>query len=262
MDIPIYQVDAFTSRVFGGNPAAVCPLDDWLADDVMQAIATENNLSETAFFVPDGDGYAIRWFTPAVEIDLAGHPTLATAHVILTELEPGKDSVTFSTKLGDTLTVARESDRLTMDFPARPPKPREGLGDVAAALRAAPVEVLAARDGFAVFRSEAEVRALDPDMPAVAVLDCLGVIATAPGKDCDFVSRFFAPGGGVPEDPVTGSAHCALAPYWAARLGKGELAARQVSARGGEIHCRLNGDRVVISGNAVTFMVGEIYVAE
>ena len=222
MQIPIYQVDAFTNRVFGGNPAAVCPLDDWLDDETMQAIGEENNLSETAFFVPDGGDYAIRWFTPTLEIDLAGHPTLATAHVIVTELEPNRDSVRFTTKLGDTLTVTREGDRLAMDFPARPPAERPGLGDVAAALRTQPVEVLGARDGFAVFESEADVLALEPDMPAVAALDCLGLIATAPGTDADFVSRFFAPGAGVDEDPVTGSAHCTLIPYWAEKLGKSE----------------------------------------
>ncbi|MDH3236334.1 MAG: PhzF family phenazine biosynthesis protein, partial [Alphaproteobacteria bacterium] len=204
--IPVYQVDAFADRVFAGNPAAVCPLDDWIDARVMQAIATENNLSETAFFVPDSQDnadYAIRWFTPVDEIDLAGHPTLATAHIIFSLLEPARDAVTFSTRLGDTLRVTREADRLTMDFPARPPQPNDVLGDVAGALGATPTEVLASRDGFAVFNSEAEVAALAPDMAAVAALDCVGLIATAPGDDCDFVSRFFAPKMGVAEDPVT-----------------------------------------------------------
>ncbi|HUT48712.1 MAG TPA: PhzF family phenazine biosynthesis protein [Alphaproteobacteria bacterium] len=259
--IPIYQVDAFTDRVFAGNPAAVCPLDAWIDAGVMQAIATENNLSETAFFVPDGQGsadFAIRWFTPVDEIDLAGHPTLATVHVIFSVLEPARDAVTFSTRLGDTLLVTRNGDRLTMDFPARPPEPNDALGDVAAALGAEPAEVLAARDGLAVFASEAEVAALAPDMAAVAALDCMGLIATAPGEQCDFVSRFFAPKMGVPEDPVTGSAHCTLIPYWGGRLGKTEMLARQISARGGTIHCGHDGARVRIGGGAVTYMTGAI----
>jgi len=259
--ISIYQVDAFTDRVFAGNPAAVCPLDAWIDAGVMQAIATENNLSETAFFAPDGqDGadYAIRWFTPVDEIDLAGHPTLATAHVIFSALEPTRETVTFSTRLGDTLSVVRAGDRLTMDFPARAPQPNDALGDVAAALGAEPAEVLAARDGFAVFKSEAEVAALAPDMAAVAGLDCMGLIATAPGDECDFVSRFFAPKMGVPEDPVTGSAHCTLIPYWGERLGKTEMLAHQISARGGTIHCGHDGTRVRIGGGAVTYMTGTI----
>jgi PhzF family phenazine biosynthesis protein len=258
--IPVYQVDAFTDRVFAGNPAAVCPLEAWLDDDVMQAIATENNLSETAFFVADGTDFAIRWFTPVDEIDLAGHPTLATAHVIFTALDPARESVTFSTRLGDTLTVTREAGRLTMDFPARPPEPTEKLGDVAAALGAEPKEVLASRDGFAVFETEAEVAALMPDMDAVATLDCMGLIATAPGDACDFVSRFFAPQMGVPEDPVTGSAHCTLIPYWGERLGKTDMLARQISKRGGTIHCGHDGARVRIGGQAATYMVGNIYL--
>jgi PhzF family phenazine biosynthesis protein len=264
MAIPLYQVDAFTDRVFAGNPAAVCPLESWLDAAVMQAIAAENNLSETAFFVADerggsdGGTYAIRWFTPVDEIDLAGHPTLATAHVIFSVLAPALDAVTFTTPLGDSLAVTREGDRLTMDFPARPPAPRDDLGDVGAALGARPAEILAARDGFAVFEGEAEVAALQPDMAAIAALDCMGLIATAPGAACDFVSRFFAPKMGVPEDPVTGSAHCTLIPYWAGRLGKSEMLARQISARGGTIHCGHDGERVRIGGGAVTYMTGAI----
>ena len=260
--VPVYQVDAFTDRVFAGNPAAVCPLDTWLEDDVMQAIATENNLSETAFFVADGGEYAIRWFTPVDEIDLAGHPTLATAHVIFSALQPSREAVTFATRLGDTLTVTRARSngggRLTMDFPARPPEPTDTLGDVAAALGATPQAVLTSRDGFAVFESETEIAALSPDMDAVAALDCMGLIATAPGDACDFVSRFFAPKMGVPEDPVTGSAHCTLIPYWGERLGKTEMLARQISKRGGTIHCGYDGARVRIGGTAVTYMVGTI----
>ncbi|MGE5146463.1 MAG: PhzF family phenazine biosynthesis protein [Candidatus Eiseniibacteriota bacterium] len=258
MRIPLYQVDAFADRVFGGNPAAVCPLESWLPDATMQAIASENNLSETAFFVREGDGYGLRWFTPTVEIDLAGHPTLATAHVIFTELAPERHDVRFRTKIGDTLIVTRDGPVLWMDFPARPPKKRDAFGDVAAALGATPLEVLAARDGFAVFARQADLRALKPDMARIAALDCFGLIATAPGDGCDFVSRYFAPGAGVPEDPVTGSAHCTLIPYWAKRLGKTALEARQISTRGGTLHCEDRGHRVGIGGRAVTYLTGTI----
>lgn len=255
------QVDAFTDAVFGGNPAAVCPLEDWLPDDTLQAIAAENNLSETAFFVADDDdGYAIRWFTPVAEIDLAGHPTLATAFVIFERLDADAKSVQFTTKIGDTLTVTREDDRLSMDFPSRPPEPRDGLDGLGAALGAEPAEVLAARDGFAVFEHADAVAALAPDMAKVAALDVMGVIATAPGRDCDFVSRYFAPGMGIPEDPVTGSAHCTLIPYWGKRLGKKEMFARQISARGGEIWCADRGERVTIAGRAVFYMEGAITI--
>lgn len=257
MDFPIYQVDAFASKVFAGNPAAVCPLDDWLPEDTMQAIAEENNLPETAFIVANGEDFDIRWFTPQVEIDLAGHPTLATAHVIFTELEPGREAVRFHTKIGDTLEVVQEDGKLMMDFPARPPEPRD-FGDVAGALGAEPAEILAARDGFAVFETQAQVAALAPDMARVAELDVLGTICTAPGDDCDFVSRFFAPAAGIPEDPVTGSAHCTSIPYWAGRLGKEKMFARQISKRGGEIQCEYLGERVRIGGEAATFMRGTI----
>lgn len=257
MDIGFYQVDAFTGRVFGGNPAGVCLLEDWLPEATMQAVAAENNLPETAFVVRDGDDFGIRWFTPEVEIDLAGHPTLATAHVILSEVEPARQAVRFNTKLGDRLEVVRDDGRLMMDFPARPPAPRD-LGDLAGALGAEPSVVLAARDGFAVFDSQAQVAAIEPDMARLAAIDVLGVICTAPGDDCDFVSRFFAPGAGVPEDPVTGSAHCTLIPYWAERLGKQEMFARQISRRGGEIHCRHRGDRVGIGGEAAVYLRGTI----
>lgn len=261
MEILIYQVDAFTDAVFGGNPAAVCPLEDWLPDDTLQAIAAENNLSETAFFVADDDdGYAIRWFTPLAEIDLAGHPTLATAFVIFERLDADAKSVQFTTKIGDTLTVTREDDRLSMDFPSRPPESRDGLDGLGAALGAEPAEVLAARDGFAVFEHADAVAALAPDMAKVAALDVMGVIATAPGRDCDFVSRYFAPGMGIPEDPVTGSAHCTLIPYWGKRLGKKEMFARQISARGGEIWCADRGGRVTIAGRAVFYMEGAITI--
>lgn len=261
MEIRLYQIDAFTARVFGGNPAAVCPLDAWLDDEVMQAIAAENNLSETAFFVPKGDAFELRWFTPVAEIDLAGHPTLATAYVILDILEPGRERVRFETRKSGALTVTRRGDKLAMDFPARPPAPRSDLGDVAAALRARPVEILAARDGVAIFASEADVAALSPDFAKVADLDCLGLIATAPaapGSGWDFVSRFFAPKHNINEDPVTGSAHCTLVPYWAKRLGKKKLAARQISRRVGALWCEDRGDRVEIAGQCARFMDGVI----
>lgn len=257
MKIKQYQVDAFTSRVFEGNPAAVCPLDAWLPDALMQAIAMENNLSETAFFVPEGDGYRLRWFTPMAEVDLCGHATLATAHVILNVLGRQSNRVAFETRSG-RLTVIRNGDMLAMDFPAQPPEPIEIPEALVAGLGARPVEVLAAVDYVAVFEDEATVRALNPDMNRLGGLELRGVSVTAPGKDYDFVSRFFAPKVGIAEDPVTGSAHCKLAPYWAGRLGKTTLMARQVSKRGGDVHCQLAGDRVILSGAAVTFMIAEI----
>jgi PhzF family phenazine biosynthesis protein len=258
MKLPIYQVDAFADRPFTGNPAAVCPLDAWLPDETMQAIAVENNLSETAFFVANGEEFDIRWFTPKMEINLAGHPTLATAYVIFTELEPERSAVRFNTKRGDVLSVVEQGGVLTMDFPACAPAPAEGVEEITAALGARPASFLAARDGFCVFESEAEIRAIEPDMTKLMGLKYLGIIVTAPGDEVDFVSRFFAPNHGISEDPVTGSAHCELIPYWGERLGKTELVARQLSARGGEIYCSHLGERVKIGGKAVTFMRGEI----
>ncbi len=259
MQIPIYQVDAFSTSVFGGNPAAVCPLDQWLPDAQLQAIAAENNLSETAFFVRNGSRFDLRWMTPTVEIDLCGHATLASAFVILNYLDPSRDAVQFDTRSGE-LTVERNGDRLSMDFPSRPPQPCNAGPEVAASLGGAPKEILASRDYLVVYDTEAEVRALVPDMTAVAALDRFAVIVTAPGSDCDFVSRFFAPAGGVAEDPVTGSAHCTLIPYWSQRLGKTELNARQVSKRGGELRCSYRGDRVTIAGRAVLYLQGRIHI--
>jgi len=262
MRIPLYQIDAFTSHPFGGNPAAVCPLERWLEDGRLQAIAAENNLSETAFFVPEGDGFRLRWFTPVKEVELCGHATLAAAHLILTRLEPRREGVDFRTEKAGVLRVTRAGDKLAMDFPARPAVPKPSLGDVAAALGARPLETLAApRDGFAVFRSEAEVKALEPDFAKVAKLECMGLIATAPGapgSGVDFVSRFFAPSAGINEDPVTGSAHSTLVPYWAKRLGKKTLFARQVSKRGGELWCEDRGERVEMAGHCAPFMEGTI----
>jgi len=264
MRIPLYQVDAFTSEVFGGNPAAVCPLERWIDARLMQAIAMENNLSETAFFVPAAAGapgrdYDIRWFTPVAEIDLAGHPTLATAFVIFHWLDPGRTSAIFHSKSGP-LVVERGGDLLSMEFPSRPPGACEAMEGLSAALGAAPREVLMSRDLLAVYGSEEEVRALRPDVARVAALGVHAVCVTAPGRDCDFVSRFFAPLLGIPEDPVTGSAHCTLIPYWSRRLRKRTLHARQVSARGGELFCEDLGARVIIAGRAVPYLEGMIEI--
>ena len=225
----------------------------------MQAIAAENNLSETAFFVPTEKGFHLRWFSPVREVDLCGHATLATAHVLFEHLGYDKAAVTFATRSGE-LVVARRDGRLAMDFPSRQPGPCFAPDALVEGLGQQPVEVLAADDYLVLLEDEAKVRGLAPDLARLSELDLRGVCVTAPGAEVDFVSRFFAPKYGIPEDPVTGSAHCALTPYWAERLGKEELEARQVSARGGAIHCRLNGERVVLSGNAVTFMVGEISI--
>jgi predicted PhzF superfamily epimerase YddE/YHI9 len=263
--VKYFHVDSFAQGPFTGNPAGVCPLDSWLPAALMQQIAAENNLAETAFIVPRAAApaeYDIRWFTPTVEIDLCGHATLASAHVLFRHLHFQGPQVTFHSQSGP-LRVSREADnRLTLDFPSRPPQelaaPPTGLVE---GLRATPRHVLAARDLLAVFGTEAEVRALEPDYARIAALEYVGVIATAPGSDgIDFVSRFFAPRVGVPEDPVTGSAHSILIPYWAAELGKTELRARQISPRGGDLWCQLRGDRVDISGYAVTYAAGEIMV--
>jgi PhzF family phenazine biosynthesis protein len=259
MRIPIYQVDAFTSRVFAGNPAAVCPLPSWLDDVTLQAIAAENNLSETAFFVGGGGEYDLRWFTPAQEVDLCGHATLASAHVILGLLEPARRVVTFRSKSGP-LAVTREDDLLVLDFPARAGEPVGAPEALVRALGRPPREVYRARDFMAVYDAEDDVRALAPDMSGLARLDALGVIATAAGRQADFVSRFFAPRAGIPEDPVTGSAHCTLVPYWSRRLGRSRLRALQVSSRGGELVCEDRGDRVAIGGRAVTFLEGTIRI--
>lgn len=259
MNINLYQVDAFTSRLFGGNPAAVCPLAVWLDDALMQRIAAENNLSETAFFVPEGDGYALRWFTPVAEVDLCGHATLASAFVIFTELEPERQEVAFSSRSGP-LRVRREGALLELDFPLWSAEPCATPELLTRALGAAPREVLASHDYLAVYDSEEQVRALKPDMALLAQIDRRGLIVTAPGREVDFVSRFFSPAFGIPEDPVTGSAHCALAPYWSRRLGKQRLHALQVSARGGELFCTVRGERVGIAGQAVKYLTGQITI--
>lgn len=261
MRLALYQVDAFTDTLFGGNPAAVVPLDQWLPDAVMQSIAAENNLAETAFFIADGDGWFIRWFTPVNEIDLCGHATLASAFVIRNFIDRDASRMVFRTKVAGELCVEHADGLYTLDFPTRAPQPVSVHPDLVKALGGpAPETVMAARDWFVVYKDAATVRALAPDM---ALLSGVGrmVIVTAPGEgDVDFVSRFFAPMDGIPEDPVTGSAHCTLIPYWAGRLGKSVLEARQISARGGSLHCRLLGGRVHIAGRAVLYLEGAIHV--
>jgi len=257
MKIKQYQVDAFARRVFEGNPAAVCPLDGWLRDEILQAIAEENNLSETAFFVPAQNGFHLRWFTPVAEVDLCGHATLASAHVLFEILGYPKPVIEFETRSGK-LSVERKDGLLAMDFPARPPASCALPEALIRGLGRHPVEVLAADDFVAVFDSEAVVRALSPNFAKLCELDLRGVCVTAPGSSVDFVSRFFAPKLGIPEDPVTGSSHCELAPYWASRLAKTSLTALQVSKRGGDVLCDVSGNRVILRGSAVTFMEGEI----
>lgn len=260
MEVPVYQIDAFASRVFAGNPAAVCPLEAWLPDATMQAVAAENNLSETAFFVREGDDHRIRWFTPAIEVDLCGHATLASGFLILTRLEPRRAAVTFQSKSGP-LRVARDGARFTLDFPSLPPASCETPAGMVEALGVAPSEMAtAAGRYFAVLADEAAVRAVAPDMARVAEVAPQGLTVTAPGDTHDFVSRMFAPSKGIPEDPVTGSTHTSLIPFWAARLNRNELRAAQLSLRGGELHCRLRGDRVDIAGEAALYMEGRIFV--
>lgn len=260
--LSLHQIDAFTDSVFGGNPAAVVPLDAWLPDAQMQAIAAENNLAETAFFVPQPGGCGLRWFTPACEVPLCGHATLASAFVLFTEIDPARTTAEFHTQSG-TLIVTRVGDRLQMDFPRHALARADAPPALLSGLRMTPREVYfveANPNFYAVYDTEAEVRALSPDFAALLPLGALGVCATAPGTDCDFVSRYFAPGFGIPEDPVTGSTHCALAPYWAERLGKTALSAKQVSKRGGQLHCTAGETRVLIAGQAVKYLSGEIFI--
>ncbi len=261
MRLPIYQIDAFTQQLFSGNPAAVVPLPRWLPDTVLQAIAAENNLAETAFVVPQGMDYLLRWFTPETEVRLCGHATLAAASALFRHRHPDRQVLRFST-LSGWLTVSQEGERLSLDSPILPAEPVATPPALSAALGEPPLEVLLARDYLAVYRDEATVRALMPDMSRLRFPEALGVIVTAPGGDCDFVSRFFAPGAGIPEDPVTGSAHCTLVPYWAERLGRADLCARQVSWRGGELQCRLDGDRVHLGGHAVHYLDGWIEIPD
>lgn len=259
MSIPYWQVDAFTCRLFSGNPACVCLLADWLPDSLLQSIAAENNLSETAFLVQRGSYIDLRWFTPSLEVDLCGHATLAAAHVVYWHLGFQHPSIEFHSRSG-VLSVFRSEDLLTLGFPSRPPTACATPDDLITGLGCTPAFTAKARDYLAVFENEAAVRSLKPNMAVLTRLDCLGIIATAPGESCDFVSRFFAPRAGIPEDPVTGSAHCTLIPYWAERLGKTELHALQVSPRGGELFCEDRGERVAIGGRAVTYSSGFLNV--
>jgi PhzF family phenazine biosynthesis protein len=259
MSIPYYQVDAFTHRLFSGNPAGVCLLADWLPDSVLQSIAAENNLAETAFVVQRGSYFDLRWFTPTLEVDLCGHATLASAHVIFRHLGYRDAVVRFQTRAGE-LTVTLSDDLLTLDFPSRPAVACSAPAELQEGLGISPTGTAKDRDYLAIFDNERAVRELRPDMTALMRLDCLGIIATAPGDNCDFVSRFFAPRVGIPEDPVTGSAHCTLIPYWAERLGRSRLRALQISQRGGELFCEHRGERVGIAGRAVTYLSGFLHV--
>jgi PhzF family phenazine biosynthesis protein len=261
MRIPIFQVDAFTRHRFGGNPAAVMPMESFLPDEMLQAIAAENNLSETAFLVrADGD-YQLRWFTPLVEVPLCGHATLASGAVVMERLEPGRDRVVFHSKSGP-LTVRSERQGYVMDLPARPSEKIAPPADLASALGAEPVEVTLNQFNYmAIFDNEKLVRELAPDMAALARMDRPGVIVSAASTgDYDFISRYFAPAKGIPEDPVTGAAHCMLTPYWAKRLGKNEFRAFQASRRGGEVGCRLIQDRVELQGECVFYLEGEVEI--
>ncbi|MDQ6861264.1 MAG: PhzF family phenazine biosynthesis protein [Verrucomicrobiota bacterium] len=262
MKLPYFEVAAFARRPFAGNQAGVCLRENRLPDALMQAIAAENNLAETAFVLPQNGGYELRWFTPVAEIDLCGHATLASGHVLVKHCGLEDTTIRFHSPRSGELGVTRDGDRLVLDFPVRPVKRCEISDELVAALGAKPTELYAARDYFAVFSSAAEVRAIKPDFALLKNLPNEGVLITAPGDagDCDFVSRFFVPKHGIDEDAVTGSTHCNLIPFWSERLGKTKMLARQTSARGGELYCELRGDRVGIGGNAVTFLAGEVEV--
>ena len=261
-NIPIYQADAFTDKLFGGNPAAICPLNtEWLPTPMMQHIAAENNLAETAFFIQQGHDYELRWFTPEAEIDLCGHATLASAHILFSELGYDKALIHFHTLKAGTLTVSRDKETYQMDFPSRMPVACEAPDGLIDALKCVkPVQVLQSRDYLVIFEKEEDILAINPDFNALSKIDTLGIIVTAPGKNSDFVSRMFAPAVGINEDPVTGSSHCSLIPYWGEKLGKKKLHAYQVSSRRGELWCEWQGDRVLMAGKAVTYLKGEISI--
>lgn len=263
MKLTIYQVDAFAEKVFKGNPAAVIPLEDWLEEELMQKIAMENNLSETAFIVkntgPVTEGYHIRWFTPEYEIDLCGHATLASAYVIKNFLEPHVAAIGFTTQKAGVLKALAKEGVYTLDFPARIPEPCKVPDKLLKSLGVSTVvEVLKSRDYFVVLPDEEAVKNVEPDFSLMKELDTIGVIVTAKGQSADVVSRCFYPGAGIPEDPVTGSAHCNIVPYWSEKLGKTKLFCKQLSPREGDLHCELDGDRVLMSGKCVLFMQGEI----
>lgn len=259
MKLPLYQIDAFAEVPFQGNPAAVCPLESWLPDDVMQKIAEENNLAETSFYVKSGDSYELRWFTPTKEVDLCGHATIAAAYVLFDTLERLSDVVRFNSKSG-WLSVQKDDDLLTLDFPQQKGVPCDIPEALAKGLGKKPREVYKAMDYMAIFDTEDEVLSINPKLEFLQELDLRGVIITAMGNEFDFVSRFFAPNYGIPEDPVTGSAHCTLAPYWAGVLGKNLMSAKQLSRRTGILKCKIEGDRVLVSGKAIPYLKGHIEV--
>lgn len=259
MELTLYYIDAFASELFEGNPAAVCPLENWLPDDIMQSIALENNLSETAFFVPKGNGFHIRWFTPVSEVDLCGHATLATAFVIFNILDYDQNIIEFDSKSG-LLKVIKDDDSLILNFPAQPPTPCETTQEIINALNITPIECLQSEDLIVVLNDESDVQSVEPDFEELKKLGLRGIIITAQSKKYDFVARCFFPGLGIQEDPVTGSAYTQLAPYWATKLGKDIFKAKQLSARGGELICELYKDRVLISGKAVKYMEGKINI--
>lgn len=257
MKIPFYQVDAFSNKPFCGNPAAVCVFDSWPQDSLLQAIAMENNLSETAFLVKQDDAYGLRWFTPQVEMNLCGHATLASAYVIFNFIEPQLNKIAFNT-LSGVLTVTRKDELLCMDFPSHPPQPCACPGDLLHGLGKHPIATLRADAYLAVFETEDDILALKPEAEFLMQLDLPYVIVTAKGAHVDFVSRVFGPKVGISEDPVTGSAHCMLVPYWSQQLKKNTFHAQQVSKRGGVLFCKLNDERVEIAGHAALFLKGEI----
>ncbi len=258
MAIPLYIVDAFTDKPFSGNPAAVCPLNEWRDDEILRSVAAENNLSETAFFVPDGDRFHLRWFTPEVEVPLCGHATLATSHVLFNHLNYSRDEIVFESQSGE-LSVRRNDELLVMDFPVNRPTAIDMPDNLIVALAALPKEVHQSQDTYlVVYETEEDVLSISPNFTLLEQVDMPYIVVTAQGTKSDFVSRFFTPKVGVPEDPVTGSAHCTLIPYWADRLNKNSLHAYQVSKRGGELFCEYCGERVQIGGKAVTYAVGEI----
>ncbi|MGB4696914.1 MAG: PhzF family phenazine biosynthesis protein [Methanothrix sp.] len=261
MRIPLYHVDAFTSEVFSGNPAAVCLLDHWIDEPILQAIAAENNLSETAFLVPSGDGFQIRWLTPLTEVALCGHSTLASAFVLFNCCNWPQETIRFQTRKSGELAAERQGDLLQMSFPAIAAHGIAPPTNLKEALAICPEEVLdGGEDLMVLLENEDAVREVKPDFRLLAKIDCRGVIVTARGDECDFVSRFFTPRLGIPEDPVTGSSHCVLAPYWAEELGRKDLYARQLSKRGGELFCTHAGKRVKISGRAALYMEGTIWI--
>ena len=257
MNLPLYQIDAFTDKPFRGNPAAVCPLTAWLDDQTLQNIAAENNLAETAFFIDKGDHFHLRWFTPAMEVDLCGHATLASAFVIFQYLEYDKDTIRFRSLSGD-LFASRLGDKIALDFPAWKPQQVDIPPHLTEALGLTPLQTFQTRDLLVVFSHQDQILSLRPDFRLLEQMDHLGTIVTAPGRDCDFVSRFFAPKAGIPEDPVTGSAHSTLIPYWAEKLNKNILLAKQLSRRTGVLYCQYLGERVKIAGHCAHYLTGTI----